>query len=188
MKDIDIRQKLKDSKLIHFANDGSSKIVDEFSFPSTKSRIDVAVINCSLHGYEIKSASDTLRRLPNQLLGYSKILDYLHVVTEPKYVTQLEKIIPEWVGLIVCQETNGEIIFSDIKLAKANLNKEAFHIAKLLWREELLGVLKENNIKHIKKHRNWLLCETLANNLELELISEIVRNKLKSRVDWKLVK
>ncbi|MDR6942730.1 sce7726 family protein [Mucilaginibacter pocheonensis] len=188
MRDFDIRQILKKTKLYHFSQDGSSKIIDEFSFPSTNSRIDIAVINCSLHGYEIKSSIDTLKRLPNQLIGYSKVLDYLHIVTEHKHAKHIEQILPDWVGLTICEEVNGQINFIDIQSAIKNPHKQAFHIAKLLWRDELLEVLSENQIKFRKKDRNWLLCEVIAANLEIELISDIVRNKLKKRIDWKLIK
>jgi hypothetical protein len=187
MRDFDIRKVLKEIKLAHFLNDETSKVIDEFSFPSTNSRIDVAVINCSLHGYEIKSSIDTLKRLPNQLIGYSKVLDYLHIVTEPKHLNKIQEIIPEWVGITICEEINGTIDLIDIKTAEKNPFKQSFHIAKLLWREELLEVLIENKIKFRKKDRNWILCEVLATNLQIELISEIVRYKLKKRSNWKLV-
>ncbi|WP_342644524.1 sce7726 family protein [Mucilaginibacter sp. CSA2-8R] len=188
MRDFDIRSTLKQTKLIHFFNDGSSKIVDEFTFPSTNSRIDIAVINCELHGYEIKSSRDTLQRLPNQLIGYEKVLDYLHVVAEPKHIVHIEKILPDWVGLTVCQEVNSNVELLDIKLSNKNPHKEAFHIAKLLWRDEIIDILNANNIKFRKKDRNWLLCEVLAANLELDFISKEVRNKIKLRDSWKLGK
>jgi len=186
MLDIEIRAGLKKIKLTPFYQDGSSKIVDEFRFPSTNSRIDVAVINCSLHGYEIKSSRDTLSRLPGQLFGYTKILDYLHIVTEPKHIKHIENIIPNWVGLTVCQPNNDSLEFIDIKQSLKNPHKEAFHIAKLLWREEIIDILISNDITFRKKDRNWLLCETLAANFDLDFISNTVRNKLKVRDNWKL--
>ena len=123
MLDIEIRTGLKEVKLKHFYQDSSSKIVDEFRFPSTNSRIDLAVINGSLHGYEIKGSSDNLCRLPNQLSGYAKILDYLIVVTEPKHITHVETMIPNWVGLTICQYNNDILEFIDIKQPLKNPNR-----------------------------------------------------------------
>ena len=41
---------------------------------------DIAVINCSIHGYEIKSDLDTLMRLPQQLEFYAMTLQKLTLV------------------------------------------------------------------------------------------------------------
>ncbi len=129
-----------------------------------------------------------MKRLPGQLIGYGKVLDFLHVITETKHVNHIQELVPNWVGVSICQ-LNGEVVnFIDVQEAKKNPNKEAFHIAKLLWREEIIDILMQYDIRFRKKDRNWLLCEALATNLELEPISEIVRNKLKLRQGWKLIK
>ena len=44
----------------------NSRVVDELELLRGVVRVDVAVISDTLHGYEIKSASDNLIRLPNQ--------------------------------------------------------------------------------------------------------------------------
>ena len=46
-------------------------IIDELGLAHAQSRIDLAVFNGHLHGYEIKSAGDTLERLPRQLSFYT---------------------------------------------------------------------------------------------------------------------
>jgi len=136
-----------------------------------------------MHGFEIKSAQDTLNRIPNQLQAYTKVFDYVSVVTEDKYTLKLEKILPFWVGIFTC--TNDGLVI-EFRKALLNENVEGFYLAKMLWREELLQILKEHQIKHRKADRNWLLCESLSNNLTVGLLSGIVRQKLKQRLNWKL--
>lgn len=185
MKDPCIRQLLKQTELQHFLNDADSKVVDELSLPVAKARIDIAVINGALHGYEIKSASDTLQRLPSQIEAYAKVFDYISVVTELKYHTRIAELLPRWVGIIVCNEKAGHKTTKIVRKPKPNKNKQAFFIAKLLWREELIEVLEEYQLPFRKKDRNWILCEVLSANLNLQLLSCVVREKLKKRTAWK---
>jgi hypothetical protein len=181
MRDICIRQLLKEKQLAFYINDNESKVVDELNLPVAKARIDIAVINGAFHGYEIKSASDTLQRLPSQIEAYTKVFDYLSVVTEKKYSEKILQFIPKFIGLIECSENSIQVI----RKPKLNKNKEGFFIAKLLWREEIIDILTEHQIPFRKKDRNWILCETLSSNLNIEILSGIVREKLKNRTEWK---
>lgn len=185
MKDPCIRMLLKDTELKHYIEDLESKIVEELSLPVAKARIDIAVINGSLHGYEIKSASDTLNRLPGQVEAYTKVFDYLSIVTEGKYADKILEFIPEWVGVMLCSDTDGTKSIIELRKPSKNQNREGIYIAKLLWRDELIECLNLNSIKFRKKDRNWLLCEALANNLDVDFLSSLVREKLKNRIDWK---
>lgn len=182
MKDSCIRQLLKEKELAFYINDSQSKVVDELSLPVAKARIDVAVINGALHGYEIKSASDTLQRLPSQIEAYSKVFDYLSIVTEKKYSQKILKFVPSWIGLIECNDKKDLKI---LRKPRLNKNKEGFFIAKLLWREEIINILTEHQIPFKKKDRNWILCEILSSNLDIEVLSQIVRDNLKERKEWK---
>jgi hypothetical protein len=185
MKDPCIRELLKETELKHYFDDFDSKVVEELNLPVAKARIDIAVINGSLHGYEIKSAADTLKRLPSQIEAYTKVFDYLSIVTEGKYGTKILDFVPEWIGVILCQENKGIKTITELRKPTKNVSKEGIYIAKLLWREELIECLNQYNLKFRKKDRNWLLCEVLSTNLEIDLLSTIVREKLKARNNWK---
>lgn len=186
MKDPCIRQLLRETELVHFFEDLNSKVVEELTLPVAKARIDIAVINGAFHGYEIKSASDTLQRLPSQIEAYTKVFDYLSVVTERKYEAKILMAVPKWMGVFLCEENKGVKSITQLRAPLLNQNKDAFYLAKLLWREELIDSLMENMISFRKKDRNWLLCDALSENLPIETVSEIVREKLKLRTNWKI--
>jgi hypothetical protein len=76
--DIDIRKALLTKKLSRLRSEGVL-VIDELGLAHAKSRVDVAVINGSLHGYEIKSAQDSLTRLPAQIATYRDTLERLRV-------------------------------------------------------------------------------------------------------------
>lgn len=182
MKDRDIRQILGRFELKKYLEDPESKVVEELRLAVARAQIDIAVINGHLHGYEIKSASDTLTRWPDQLEAYTKIFDYLTVVTEEKHAKKLLKTIPDWVGLVVCDSSGTKRVKKD----RVNKNKQGFYLAKLLWREEIIDLLKFYRLPYRSKDRNWILCEILAENLSIREISTQVREKLKLRMDWKV--
>ncbi len=184
MKDFQIREVLRRTALVKYYSDGHSKVVEEMKIPVARARIDMAVINGSFHGYEIKGASDTLHRLPNQLIAYSYIFDYLTIITEAKHREKIEALTPAWVGIAICTSTTAKE-FKIVKKPRRNPEKNSFHIAKLLWRQELIQLLSNNGISFKKKDRTWILCETLAANLDTKAISSAVREIIKSRVEWK---
>lgn len=186
MRDFDIRSHLKDSILKKYYSDSHSRVVEEFTLPIAKARIDMAVINGHLHGFEIKSASDTLQRLPSQLIAYAKVFDYLTVVTEDKYKDKVLNILPDWVGVSICYERDGVPAIKKIKKGLLNNNKETFYLAKLLWREELIQILNEHKISFRSKDRNWILAEQVSLNFNSKKLSILVREKLKCRTNWKL--
>ena len=181
MRDFDIRTLLKNTKLLKYTTDGESKVVDEMRLPAAYARIDLAVINGHFHGFEIKSAVDTLQRLPGQIEAYTKVFDYLYVVTEDKHCNKVMEALPDWVGVYLCQEKKGCSYIKQVRKAKKNKAKDGFYIAKLLWRNELVDILEEYQIPFKKKERNWILCETLSSSFDVEALSKIVREKLKVR-------
>lgn len=188
MRDFDIRTLLKNTKLLKYATDGESKVVDEMRLPAAYARIDLAVINGHFHGYEIKSAVDTLQRLPGQIEAYTKVFDYLYVVTEGKHCDKVVDSLPEWVGVYLCEEKKGVQTVKELRKAKKNKEKDGFYVAKLLWREEIIQILESYQIPYKKKERNWILCETLSSSFNIEVLSKLVREKIKARPDAVITK
>lgn len=146
MKDKDIRSILRKTELLKYIQDSHSKVVEELNIPVAKARIDMAVINGHLHGFEIKSAIDTLQRLPHQIEAYSKVFDFLTIVIEPKHYGKVYNLVPKWVGISVCSEATNAGSINIIRSAEQNENIESFFIAKLLWREELISILTKEGI------------------------------------------
>ena len=60
MRDVDIRRALR-TRVRDSDDMKEALVVDELGLCQGRARIDLAVVNSSLHGYEIKSERDTLR-------------------------------------------------------------------------------------------------------------------------------
>lgn len=105
MNDKEIRVLLDRTEFVAYNDDPLSKVVHEFCV--FDARIDVAVINDSLHGYEIKSAVDTLKRLPAQIEAYSKVFDYLTVYTENNHYGAFIASYPIGLGYVCVRIAEG---------------------------------------------------------------------------------
>jgi hypothetical protein len=67
-------------------------VTSEFSLNGTGIRADLAVLGTSFHGIEIKSAADSLKRLPSQLEGYARYFDRTVLVVAPKHIRALRDV------------------------------------------------------------------------------------------------
>ena len=188
MRDSEIRSALHNNFLSHFRKDGHSKIVDELKICGGRTVADVAVINGSLHVYEIKGEFDTVERLQVQVSNYSKTFDYITVVASKKHVHKIKEIVPSYCGIWQLTYCDKVLMKELIQPSILNFERDAFSIAQLLWRDEALTLIEKSveQIKPYKKLRKWLLWEELSKMFSVDELSAHVRSILKSRNDWKL--
>lgn len=67
-------------------------VASEFSLNGTGVRADLAVLYGSFYGIEIKSAADTLKRLPSQMEGYARYFDRTVLVVDAKHLRGLRSL------------------------------------------------------------------------------------------------
>jgi hypothetical protein len=144
MKDVDIRIALKEYEFRTHSLNPDTIIRDEMAVCQGNAKIDVAVINGSIQGYEIKSDVDTLRRLPNQIDTYNKVFDYLTIVTRKGHIDGIKKLVPEWWGILEALEFEGVVFFKEIRQASKNNQSEAKSIIQLLWKDECIHIINEH--------------------------------------------
>ncbi|MCD1159200.1 sce7726 family protein [Peribacillus frigoritolerans] len=188
LKDNDIRQVLLKYLSAHYFDDKDTKIINEMGVLHGQSRVDVAVINGILHGYEIKSESDTLLRLPRQIEDYSQVFDRMTIVVQRNYLEAVRGIIPIWWGImLVTRSRNGEVLnIKEIRKGKLNKSVNAYSLSHLLWRNEALNILKENGLQkgYLSKPRHDLY-RKICGSFDLSDIKLMVNQQLKMRENWR---
>ena len=154
--DKDIRKVLYKKFLTtkEFTNDSSTLVIDEFDVCRGSSRVDIAVINGKIHGYEIKSEQDTLERLPSQMNDYNKVFDKVTIVTGEKYVDKVFDIIPDWWGISYVTTKNNNLILKRKRTAKINKDINILNLLQLLWKDELIKLLNLHGITKGLKSKN----------------------------------
>lgn len=182
MLDAEIRKSLHNYLEIRNNYIPGTIIVDEFNVCKGLARVDVAVINGVIHGYEIKSEKDTLQRLPNQIKYYNKSLEKITISINECHFEKTLKIIPDWWGIIII---NNEEKIKEIRKARLNNLIDSESILQLLWKDELIelinnhGLITKRNLTKVKLHK------IIIDELEKDSILNEVRQTLKLRKNWR---
>ncbi|MEZ8054588.1 sce7726 family protein [Vibrio tasmaniensis 1F-187] len=187
MNDIDVRRAVHKKLLKKHHNDPDTLVVDELGICLGACRVDIAVVNGSLHGYELKSSKDTLDRLPSQVQYYSAVMDKVTLVVAENHFLEAKKIVPEWWGLkIVSEGKNGSYHIAHERAEKKNKQIDPISLVQLLWKEECLNLLdKWGAIKGNKSKPRHLLWPIISECIPENKLRDEVRVLLKQRPDWK---
>lgn len=185
--DLVIRSALRKILEERHAKDKKVRIIEELGIQHGTSRVDIAVVNGALHGYEIKSDKDTLERLPEQIYAFNSVFDKITLVVGKKHLYEAINMVPEWWGITVAKTNpNALITFNLIREGDLNKKLDSISVARLLWREEALGILKEQGkAKGFYSKTRDLIYEKLSEVLDREKLGEKVRETLFLRKDWR---
>jgi len=186
--DLIIRSALKEVLKKKHARDKELRIIDELGVKHGSVRIDIAVINGIMHGYEIKSDRDTLARLPEQTAEFNTVFDQLTLVVGRQHLYQAIHIVPDWWGVTIARiNAKGKVIFQTIREPEDNKEQDKVSIARLLWREEALRILEEHDQAYgVRSKPREFVYQKLADVLETDALKERVRKTLLiPRKDWR---
>lgn len=156
--DIDIRKIVHQYLYLSYIHDPTTKILHEFSLPFGEAIIDIAVLNQSLVGFEIKSDFDTLARLPVQIGYYNQIFDKIILVTTKKWLSKTIDLLPDWWGIYllvnncsllsnsiteeILYKSNDGIILKRVREPQKNAKINLEYRLQLLWKKELIKILE----------------------------------------------
>ena len=187
MNDNDLRAALLRRLDRRHSRDPETLILQELGLRHGAARVDVAVVNGALHGYELKSDRDSLGRLPRQARVYSSVLDRVTLVAGRRHVDEAMDLVPKWWGVQVAEiGPRGGVLFSSLRRAKHNPSQDILAVAKLLWREEALELLHQvGAAKGFRSRPRAAIYARLAEVARSEEIRSRVRHQLRNRVGWR---
>jgi hypothetical protein len=182
LRDSDIRSSLHSGSLKRYNQSDTCVVIDEFVVGVEDARIDIAVINGHMHGFEIKSDVDSTERLQSQISAYNRVFDYLYLVVGNKLIQRAGQLIPSWWGIIHLEKRGTKILTRRERRAESNPCVEAMSIANLLWHNEAIAIL--NRYQKQKSDARLTRIEVmtmLAEVLPLKKLQEEVREAIKIR-------
>jgi hypothetical protein len=185
--DADIRSALHAKRLRRVKSHPDTLVIDELGLAHARSRIDVAVINGCIHGYEIKSAKDNLDRFATQIDIYRQTLQKLTLVAAPKHVVAIMTHAPEWCGVIAAEQgPRGSVNFQVLRNAAANPEIDPVMMAHLLWRDEVIELLDQagsapKDLRRPRKQLYEMLCEAMT----IREITGSIRTFMAQRQTWR---
>lgn len=187
MNDLEIRNNLKTGPLKKYFEDSDSLVLDEFNISLGLVRADIAIVNGVLHGIEIKSEKDTLKRLDNQLKEYERFFEYITIVTCEKFQEKIIDTIPINYGVIIVKSKKDRVIFEKLRKAKKNYNVDKLCLVQALWKEELIEIIETLDYKKgFKSKSKPFLYQIICDNFTTKQLLDIVKQKIKSRLNWRV--
>lgn len=181
-----IRAALRGLLTSKYADDPDTLILDELAIWGGEIRADLAVLNGCMHGFEIKSDADTLKRLPRQIEAYNAVFERATLVASPRHIERAITLIPGWWGVIAVESIGAEVELKPLRAEQVNPSPEADAIAAFLWRQEALAILESLGLASgVRTKSMGILIERIAQNLAARDVASLVRQALRARGDWK---
>lgn len=160
-------------------------LIEELGFCRGQVRIDLAVVNGQLHGYEIKSDRDTLERLGRQLEIYNRVLDRATLVVGERHMDAALELLPSWWEVLRVDASPDGPRFTKIRRGHKNSKRHARTLVELLWRDEALALLAGRNAAQgVKSKPRFAVWDRLCEHFDVEEIAAEVRRCLKAR-QWR---
>ena len=189
MRDADIRRVLRQQLDKTFKADDTTMIIEELGLCRGRVRVDIAVVNGVLMGYEIKSDQDTLTRLSAQAATYNRIFEIMTVVVAERHLRATEALIPDWWGMQVATShgSSSPITIDYVRSESTNPGVDPGLLVQLLWRDEVLDLLEQVNAsKSLRSKPRRVLWEALARTVPLPQLQDMVRRCLRTRCRWRV--
>ena len=189
MREADVREALIARLHRQHANE-LTRIVPELSLCQAEARIDLAVINGRLTGWEIKSAADTLTRLPLQAPVYSRIFDRVWLAADARHVDGAMTLIPSWWGVVRVADRSGACTLTQVRPSRINPGVDLASLVRLLWRDEALAELKSlhlaEGLERAPRRVLWQrLADAVPRRASKAQIQRRVRLRLRDREGWR---
>ena len=182
-----IREALVEKYLRPYTERSDSLVIHELGLAHAKRRVDIAVINREIHGFEIKSAKDRLDRLNGQLQVYAQSLHKLTLVVATKHLKRVIKIVPAWCGVIeVFVNPTGRVHLKEVREAGRNPSVDPFVLAHLLWRDEVQDILSEYGAQPaVLRAPRAELYKLLVKKTTEPKLTEIIKAAMTERKSWR---
>ena len=172
------KKKLKDEQMRsilfeYYENKGKRLRFFEEFWIGRKTRTDALLVTENeIIGFEFKSDKDTLARLERQIHDYERFCDRNYLVTGQKFKEKAPEEIPEHWGIYCVYLDDEEVLQLEcIRKAQPNAKRMRLHNQlRILWRSELIPIIKKYNLGGVTKKNKLELVRTLEHNLTKDVL------------------
>ena len=182
LRDSDIRKVLRSRLSIQHAREVDSVVIEELGLCRGQVRVDVSVVNGLLHGYEIKSDRDSLRRLGTQIGLYGKVFDRATLVVGQCHLSCARKMLPEWWGIMHVHRSGNGIQFKTVRRPRNNPKRDPRALVELLGLDDAIAFLEQRDAaRGVRGKPRWMVWDRICSTFGVEEIASAVRDQLKAR-------
>ncbi len=190
VRDADVRAALASAIEREHVDDPTTRVIHELNLCQAAARIDLAVLNGQMIGWEIKSHADNLARLPRQQEVYSRIFDRVWLAVAPRHLEAAMSQVPPWWGVVIADGSSGDCELRVVRRSALNREVDPASIVRLLWRQEVLDELEKLGLADgLHRAPRRVLWNELAGAVPRRIsgaqFRTIVREHLKHRPGWR---
>ena len=178
-----IRTALATWLAVKHATDASTVLIHELDIPRPSGRVDVALINGLLAGYEIKSEVDSFARLQMQQASFSSVFERMTLVVTGCHTRAAPSAVPPWWEILEARGSN----FKVIRRGRANPNLNLENLLYVLNKSELLRV--EDKLKFeltSAKRKKSEIIDSILSVRQVRRTLSLSRETLKRRASGRL--
>ncbi len=177
-----IRPALRSRLLGEHGREADTVFLEELGLCRGRVRIDIAVVNGLLHGYEIKSDRDSLRRLGTQVDVYGKVLDQATLVVGDRFLADALDIVPPWWGVLHVCSASRTLQFRTVRRPRRNPQRDPRTLVELLWFDQAMALLEERNAaRGVRGKPRRIVWDRVCDCFGVDEIATAVRARLKAR-------
>lgn len=180
--DADIRPALRAKLAAQHAKQADTVLFEELGLCRGRVRVDMVVVNGALHGYEIKSDRDSLRRLRTQVDIYGKVLDRATLVVGERHLPEAVAVLPEWWGVLCIQPSVHKPRFQPVRRGRLNPGRDPRALVELLWLDDALALLEAHDAaRGVRTKPRECAWDRICERFSTDEIAAAVRARLKAR-------
>ncbi len=180
--DAQIRPALRLHLLAKHVCEPDTVLIEELGLCRGQVRVDLAVVNGFLCGYEIKSDRDSLRRLAGQADFYGRVLDRASLVVGKNHLPRALELVPEWWGVFLVHVTSTGPGFEVVRRGRKNPDRDPRSLVELLWLEDAIGLLAQRDAaRGVRGKPRRIVWDRVCEHFEIGEIAAAVRARLKAR-------
>jgi hypothetical protein len=160
----------------------TARLLYEMGLDHGRARADIVTLSPEeLHGFELKSPSDRLDRLEEQVRLYSETMDRATLVVAPRHMAQALPLLPDWWGMVEATPSGLE----EVRPSRFNWGSSSLTTARLLSRDEAMLKLRDlDRHRGLSRRTREHVFRRLAEVLTFEDLRTYVRLRLLQRPGW----
>jgi len=182
LSDAEIRPALRSRILDDYGDEQDSVLIEELGLCRGQVRVDMALVNGHIHGFEIKSDLDSLKRLSGQAEIYNKIFDRMTMVAGERHMDGVLESLPPWWGVLQVVQGASGIQFKPRRKGRDNPRRDSRTLVELLWLDDAMTLLEQRDAAlGVRGKPRRVVWDKVCKCYTLDEIAENVREHLKAR-------
>lgn len=158
------------------------RILEELGVHNGNAKADLVAVYKEMHCFEIKGATDSIRRLVRQAPFFDLAFPKVSLVTTPNHLSWCLENVPAYWGILIAETANNAIHIRYERSAKNNPCFVKQKALMMLWKDELESIATDTAKIRIKSsYTREDIATHLSDSLDKSLTLASIQNAILGR-------